>query len=275
MLTDDVREHCATVAASARDVRIDADAEIELDGVAGLDAQLHFLDGTPEDVARYILILDAINFGSGWFGELDTSTDALTARLTAHARDHGPWTEAELRALDATTVGATLGLDPAHPLTQLYAEALNQLGAFLPVELGDSAEAFAQRLTAMPYFADRGFYKRAQIAANDLQLAGVADFPDVGPADRCSLTTSSRTCCASTASCTTRTSSPLASTAGGAARRRPIRAGAARLRRPRLRSARAPAPAVAPARAGQLALEPRPAAAVHERPAHITRTVYY
>ena len=31
----------------------------------------------------------------------------------------------------------------------------------------------------MPFFADRGFYKRAQIAANDLHLAGVADFPDI------------------------------------------------------------------------------------------------
>jgi hypothetical protein len=31
----------------------------------------------------------------------------------------------------------------------------------------------------MPYFADAGFYKRAQIAANDLVLAGVADFADV------------------------------------------------------------------------------------------------
>jgi hypothetical protein len=179
MLTDHVREHCAWLAGHARDVRIDLDAEIELGGVAGLDAQLHFLDGSAEDVTRYILILDAINFGSGWFGELGTSTDVLTARLTAHAREHGPWTVPELRALDATTIGATLGLDPAHELTLLYAEALDQLGAFLPVEPGGSAEAFAQRLTAMPFFADRGYFKRAQITANDLHLAGVADFGDI------------------------------------------------------------------------------------------------
>jgi Potential Queuosine, Q, salvage protein family len=31
----------------------------------------------------------------------------------------------------------------------------------------------------MPFFADRGFYKRAQIAGNDLVLAGVAGFADV------------------------------------------------------------------------------------------------
>ena len=65
---------------SARHVRIDPDAEIELGGIAGLDEQLHFLEGAPEDVARYVLILDAINFGSGWFGELGTTTDALTER---------------------------------------------------------------------------------------------------------------------------------------------------------------------------------------------------
>jgi hypothetical protein len=31
----------------------------------------------------------------------------------------------------------------------------------------------------MPFFDDRGFWKRAQIAANDLALAGVAEFSDL------------------------------------------------------------------------------------------------
>jgi hypothetical protein len=31
----------------------------------------------------------------------------------------------------------------------------------------------------MPFFDDRGYYKRAQIAANDLHLAGVVSYPDV------------------------------------------------------------------------------------------------
>jgi hypothetical protein len=31
----------------------------------------------------------------------------------------------------------------------------------------------------MPFFDDKGFWKRAQITANDLQLAGIADFPDI------------------------------------------------------------------------------------------------
>jgi hypothetical protein len=182
VLCDRVRRHCAAIAARARHVRIDPAAGVPEGGVAGLDPQLHFLDGPPEDVARYVLILDAVNFGSGWFVELGTSTDALTARLTAHARAERPWTAAQLRALDPADVGATLGLDPGHELTRLYAQGLNQLGGWLgdtPPDLGGSAERLAERLTAMPFFADAGFYKRAQIAAHDLHLAGVARYPDI------------------------------------------------------------------------------------------------
>ena len=186
MLTDRVRLHCAGVAATARHVSIDPGTEVAAGGISGLDPTLHFLEGSRADVARYVLILDAINFGSGWFGELDTTTDALTERLTAHTRERGaPWTAAELRALDAARVGETLGLEADHQLTRLYSAGLNHLGLFLgdgPILdlLGGSAEALAERLAArMPFFDDRGFYKRAQIAANDLHLAGVVEFPDI------------------------------------------------------------------------------------------------
>ena len=173
------------MAAGARHVSIDCDARIAAGGISGLDETLHFLEGAPDDVARYVLILDAINFGSGWFGELEATTDGLTERLTAHARAEGPWTSDQLRALNATTVGTTLGLPGDHQLTRLYSAALNHLGGFLghrPMQdiLGDSAEDLAERLAAgMPFFDDRGFYKRAQIAANDLHLAGVVSYPDI------------------------------------------------------------------------------------------------
>ncbi len=186
VLTDDVRRHCAELAAAARHVRIDAEAEIAAGGISGLDATLHFLEGSREDVARYVLILDSVNFGSGWFEELGTATDALTGRLTAHTRERGaPWSGAELRSLDTETVAGVFGLDPDHQLTRLYAAALNHLGLFLGEApalrvLEPTAEGMAERLTAMPFFNDAGFFKRAQIAAHDLHLAGVADFPDIG-----------------------------------------------------------------------------------------------
>jgi hypothetical protein len=175
MLAEEVRAHCARVAARARHVTIRLDAARYDGGTSGLDPELHRLDAPRDEVLRYVLILDAINFGSGWFDELGTDTDALTQRLTLRGV---PWTPAELRALDPAEVGETLALDPGHELTGLYVDALNALGRWLrePLELGGSAQAFA---AALPFPPDPGFHKRAQIAANDLVLAGVARFADV------------------------------------------------------------------------------------------------
>src|SRR5204862_2318066 len=149
-------------------------ADVEPGGRAGLDPELHMLDGAPEEVARYVLLLDAINFGSGWFAELGTDTDALTEALTAHCREHG--------VSSSFDVAAVLALPREHELTRLYGEALRQLDAWLaehdPLAFG-SADALARALAPMPFYADTGFYKRAQITANDLVLAGVAHFPDV------------------------------------------------------------------------------------------------
>jgi hypothetical protein len=189
-LPEEVRRHCAEVARGARWVRIDERASTRAEGIAGLDADQHFLEGDPEAVARYVLILDAINFGSGWFPTLrDGTTVGMTRRLTATVRERGaPWTGAELRALDAAQVAAVLEEDAAHPLMAQYAEGLRQLGGLLGgggaldlvTAAGGSAAALARRLAeALPFFADRGFYKRAQIAANDLALAGVAEFADL------------------------------------------------------------------------------------------------
>ena len=70
----------------------------------------------------------------------------------------------------------------------LYAEALRSLGAFLGGperarhrrgcrRIGGAARGAAGRRDA--FFDDVGFWKRAQIAANDLALAGVAEFDDL------------------------------------------------------------------------------------------------
>jgi hypothetical protein len=189
-LPEQVRRSCGDIARAARWVRIDPEASTATSGVAGLDPVEHFLEGEPEQVARYVLILDAINFGSGWFPTLrHGSTNEMTERLTAHARREGrPWAPAELRALRAGDIADVLDEDAAHPLMHHYAEGLRQLGGFLGdrhaldliADADGSAARFAGSLAAaMPYYADHGFFKRAQITANDLVLAGVADFADV------------------------------------------------------------------------------------------------
>ena len=182
------------MAHAARWIRIDPSALGRTGSREGLDPELHFLDGESEEVARYVLVLDAINFGSGWFDSLalpdgESGTHAITRALTDHAlRRGGTWTAAELRALTPEQVAGVLGQPPAHPLMALYARALAQLGIWLgddgalaPIAAAaGSAAAFAQSLAAgMPFFDDVGFYKRAQIAANDLVHAGVAEFGDI------------------------------------------------------------------------------------------------
>ena len=81
-----------------------------------------------------------------------------------------------------------LDQDPAHELMALFAQALNDLGRFLDgrtaLEAIEAAGGSAERLAAtlahsMPFFDDTGFYKRAQITANDLTLAGIAEFDDI------------------------------------------------------------------------------------------------
>jgi Potential Queuosine, Q, salvage protein family len=194
-LLDEVRSRCAEIAARARWVRIDVD-RLGAIGEAPppqLDADRHYLEGSAEDVAAYMLTLDAINFGSGWFPTLrkrpgSSGYFTVAWSLADHWREHGPWSPAELRSLDAATVATVLGQEPSHELMALYAQALRDLGTFLGdrtpleavAEAGRSAERLAETLAAgMPFFDDSGFWKRAQIASNDLALAGVAEFDDL------------------------------------------------------------------------------------------------
>ena len=52
-MTDQVREGCRSIAESARFVSIDLErlGEVEPGPPPALDAERHYLDGTPEDVA--------------------------------------------------------------------------------------------------------------------------------------------------------------------------------------------------------------------------------
>jgi Potential Queuosine, Q, salvage protein family len=190
-LTDQVRETCRAIAESAGFVSIDVDRLGELEPGPAPDPE--FVEATPADVADFVLTLDSINFGSGWFPTLRKQPGlsgylTVAAALADHWRAAGPWSTSELRALSGADVAAVLGQEPGHELMGLYAEALRDLGRFLGArraldlvaDAEGSAERFASMLAAgMPFYADRGFWKRAQIAANDLALAGVAEFSDL------------------------------------------------------------------------------------------------
>jgi putative queuosine salvage protein len=199
-LSDRVRAACAEIAATARSVAIDPGALEALDPgpPPELDAERHYLEGEPADVATYVLALDTINFGSGWFptlrkrrgpdGTAVSGYFTVAWGLADRFRALGPWTNAELRAMRADEIAEVLGQPPDHELMALFAQALRQLGRFLGDrsaldvigDAGGSAVRLAEQLAAgMSMFADVGFYKRAQITGSDLALAGVASFHDI------------------------------------------------------------------------------------------------
>jgi hypothetical protein len=194
-LTDRVRAECRSIAESARFVTIDLDKLSSLDpgSPPALDPERHYLEGSAEDVADYMLVLDSINFGSGWFPTLRKRPGCSGYFTVAWAladrwRSSGPWSGDALRAMKEDDLAAVLGQDPGHPLVRLYVEALRDLGCFLEarraLDLVAEAEGSAERLAStlaagMPFFDDGGFWKRAQITPNDLALAGVAEFSDL------------------------------------------------------------------------------------------------
>ena len=195
-LTDRVRESCRDIAASARSVSIDFERLDAVEAVPAeppqLDRERHYLEGSRDDVAAYLLTLDAINFGSGWFPTLRKRPGCSGYYTVAWAladrwRAQGPLSPAELGSIDARSLAEMLGQEPDHELMELYATALRSLGSFLGEQtaLGlataaeGSAERLASMLTSMPFFDDVGFWKRAQIVPNDLALAGVAGFEDL------------------------------------------------------------------------------------------------
>ena len=194
-LCDRVRENAAAIAEGARHVSIELDqlGQIEPGPPPVLDPQRHYLEGSRAEVCTYLLTLDAINFGSGWFPTLRKRPGCsgyytVAWALADHFRAHGPWSPEELELLDARRVAAVLEQEPGHELMELYAEALRDLGRFLSgrsaLELVSSASGSAETLAetlarGMPFFDDRGFYKRAQIVSSNMALAGVADFYDL------------------------------------------------------------------------------------------------
>src|ERR1700704_6106999 len=110
-LCDDVRRECERIASTARSVRIDVDrlGAVEPGPPPALDPERHYLDGPDDDVAAYLLALDSINFGSGWFPTLRKRPGCsgyfmVALSLAERFRGTGPWSNAQLRAVTAGEV---------------------------------------------------------------------------------------------------------------------------------------------------------------------------
>lgn len=208
-VSEAVRSACAWVAGRSRSVTIDEGR------LADLAAELAALDPPPEDGggaavgegredrAAFVLCLDAINFGSGWWPTIRkrpglSGYGTVAAALEERFRVAGPWTADELSRLGPSEVAAVLGQDPAHPLMVDYAEALADIGhrvggdyegSFAAVfdAAGGSAARLATLLAGWTAFADTSsydgrpvpFFKRAQIAAADAVRMSASDLDEI------------------------------------------------------------------------------------------------
>jgi Potential Queuosine, Q, salvage protein family len=163
-----------------------------------LDPRHHYLSHGP-DTASFILVLDTINFGSGYFPHLRklpglSGYFTVATHLTKYFERNGPLSPTELRRVDSNwcriQFDQTDGNGTSDELMSLFAQALNHLGEFLDNDYGSSfdnffertagsAQTLVQALAKMPFFNDRQmyrgrsvpFFKRAQLTAADLYLA--------------------------------------------------------------------------------------------------------
>jgi hypothetical protein len=200
-LVEDIRAACARVAARAQRVRVVEDGiEPYARTLPAASPPAPDLPGADlEQRAAFSLTLNAVNFGSGWFPTL-RKPPGLSGFRTVEAalRRSGPWPADELMRLDVETVAATFGQDPDHELMALFTRHLRELGERVRADHGDSflalaragdgsAVALAEHLAGWPGWHDVSpydgeqvpFFKRAQIAAADLALAGIAPARDL------------------------------------------------------------------------------------------------
>jgi hypothetical protein len=172
------------------------------------DPATELVEGDREARTAFVLCLDAINFGSGWWPTIRKRPGrsgyfTIAAGLTERFRDSGPWSAGELAELRPSDISGALDQDAAHPLMAHYAAALNDVGAHVGAHVGanhggrfeavteaarGSAPALAGLLAEWSAFADVStyegrpipFFKRAQIAAADLDRMGLAQLRDLG-----------------------------------------------------------------------------------------------
>ncbi len=203
---DQIRKTCAMVAKRASHVRINHDMiplyasslPVEKAVEPQLNPDYHYL-GRQQDTLSFLLILDTINFGSGYFPHLRKRPGmsgyfTTAASLNDFFKKNGPLSCEQLAAITVDQCTRIFDQDPANltirELMQHFATALKDLGRYLLdhyngsiTGLVDTAESSAGRLIQllkkMPYFDDVEpydelevpFFKRAQIVAADLAVA--------------------------------------------------------------------------------------------------------
>lgn len=197
-----IRQGAAHVMKRARSVSIDAgalEALAQSRDLLAASIQLDPIDyyvGAPEDTAAYILTLDAINFGSGYFPYLakrpgHSGYFTIASFLRENWEAEGPWDAHRLAATSADDCARVMNQNPGVPevaeLMSLFSRALNDLGEFLlnrfdgdptgPIVAANrSAARLAETLIEMPLYRDVShyagfevpFYKRAQLTSADL-----------------------------------------------------------------------------------------------------------
>lgn len=159
----------------------------------------HHHVGDVASTVAFVLTLDAVNFGSGWFPHLAKRPGCsgyltIATCLKDRFEREGPLLAAELRALDAGACFALFEQDPANreiaTLMEHFARSLHDLGRqvehqfggrfeALVAAAGGRAEALVRELVEMPLYRDVSdydglrvpFYKRAQITVMDLATA--------------------------------------------------------------------------------------------------------
>jgi hypothetical protein len=216
-----VRENAAMVAGQAGFVRIHADRIADYTAgilrrypvITSLDAQSHFLsEASPEQTANFVLALDSVNFGSGFFKIAAEAGVALEYKVISgglrqafgESRLNTPYkwlavTVDECHDIFNVPKGARPALDR---LMALFADHLGATGQQIVENYdgqvlnlleaaGNSASRLVDMVAAWPTFRDMAMhkghpvaiFKRAQILAADMHLAfegkGPAAFDDI------------------------------------------------------------------------------------------------
>lgn len=205
-----IRSRCAEVTRRATSVHIDDVAlhrfaeSLASDRSAGVNLDpARDVEGDEYERLAFLVALDAINFGSGWFPLLRKKDGMSGYRTIAAAcrerfESEGAWSGELLRTATPDSMASLLGQDIDGPLKDhgvaelmgLYARAWRDLGDWLAREHADrfdhfveaaefSAERMVLDLSKMPFYQDVvgyselevPFYKRAQITVADLNQA--------------------------------------------------------------------------------------------------------